>query len=461
MSPLDPLCTIVVCPKCRADLAAPGESLRCGGCGAAFPSVGGIPCVFVDPADVIARWRLMIDESARGTEGILVDVLSQLAQADLLASTRERLERTTAALRENARRIEALLAASGLAGEPNERAGRAQVGPGGAPIPGERPLYDYYPQIHRDWGWGDQGDRENERALRAVQGVVGAEAALGKVLVLGAGACRLAHDLHHHYQPAMTVALDINPLPLLVAKRVMFDGPLPLFEFPLYPIDVASTCVDRALAAPAGSPERFHFLFADGLRPPVRPGSIDTVITPWFIDQVPKDVRDVIAVIHGALALGGRWVNFGPLVYRHGRVRASSRYCKDEVLELVAAAGFELGPSTFEPFGYLRSPAGTQGRVEQVLTFSATKVASDRPAPAPPTLPPWLVASDVPIPRFPGLDAYKAPHPMFSTVIAMIDGRRTLADIARLLIEGYRVPERAAENGVRACLTEIHRACGG
>ncbi len=57
----------------------------------------------------------------------------------------------------------------------------------------------------------------------------------GKVLVLGAGAGRLAYDLHMRTTAALTAVLDFNPLLLIVAERVTRGDSLELYEFPLAP----------------------------------------------------------------------------------------------------------------------------------------------------------------------------------------------------------------------------------
>ena len=48
---IDPaLLGIIVCPSCRAALAAEGEELVCTGCGLAYPVRDDIPVLLVDEA---------------------------------------------------------------------------------------------------------------------------------------------------------------------------------------------------------------------------------------------------------------------------------------------------------------------------------------------------------------------------------------------------------------------------
>lgn len=51
MTELDPdLLAIIVCPACRADLAAREDELECQGCGLVYPVRDGIPVLLVDEA---------------------------------------------------------------------------------------------------------------------------------------------------------------------------------------------------------------------------------------------------------------------------------------------------------------------------------------------------------------------------------------------------------------------------
>ncbi|MBL4683678.1 MAG: hypothetical protein JKY37_03740 [Nannocystaceae bacterium] len=171
-------------------------------------------------------------------------------------------------------------------------------------VPGESTLTAYYHQIHRDWGWEErEGERdengETALALAEVEHVLGPTPRLGEMLVLGAGACRLPWELHRRYADS-TLAIDLNPVPFWVASRILRGEAIALFEFPIRPRSTESVAVDRRLRldVTADCASRFKFAFADGLDPPVRPHAFDTVFTPWFIDQIPKDLTEIFATLH-------------------------------------------------------------------------------------------------------------------------------------------------------------------
>lgn len=424
----------------------------CRACGFEYPSRGGIPCVVARPHELFDTWRFRLHEAARALEDTRARVVAELATSELHERTRARLERIAAGVTEHRARLLALLAEDGITPAP-----RTKADPPG--VPGEDSITSYYHQIHRDWGWEDDGSREMDAALHEVASVLQGAAPLGDTLVIGAGACRLPSDVHARFGGATTIAIDINPLPMLVARRVLAGQTVALLELPVSPGDGEHVVVDRPLRARGPVPPGFVQLFADGLEPPFREGSFDTVFTPWFVDQVPADMATFFPIVHRLLRPGGRWLNTGPLLYHPHHTQRAHRYPYDEVLELVGAAGFRVERQRRERLLYMQSPACSQGRTEAVLTFVATRVERVAP-PAAAQEPAWLADPHAPIPRWDALADYAAPHPLFAAVAAAIDGRRSASEIAALLVARNGLPAHAAQGGVQACLREIWRASG-
>jgi uncharacterized protein YbaR (Trm112 family) len=444
---VDPaLLELCLCPRCGGAIEEAGEGIRCASCRSGFPLVQGIPVLSADAPAWLADWRRQAGVYqqllARGAQ--LME--EQLAPYDLLPATRERLESLRAAAADNGARVLSLLDAAGITAEP----------PTGEVSEVGFNLIEYYDHLLRDWAWDEESD-ENARSRDLVLQALGKDRRLGRVLVLGAGGCRLAYDLHMRCKPELTVALDLSPLFLVGAKRVMFGNGLRLYEFPAIPRDRAAACVERDLRAPAGAPSRFHLLLADAFAAPLRPGAFDTVLTPWFIDIVPVDLRDTLGVIHGLLAPGGRWLNFGPLNYPKDRPHAH-RYPPDELSALIGLAGFELGELAEAEIQLLGSRAAANGRTDRVFAFAARKPAT---APAQPEVDPpvWLLFSHLPVPRFGGLDTYRPDNAVVATIVAAIDGQRTLRDLAKLVVEKHGARPDAAVAGTRALLSLVYQAC--
>jgi SAM-dependent methyltransferase len=280
--------------------------------------------------------------------------------------------------------------------------------------------------LYRDWGWRPEPDDENARVLALVRAVA-ADRPLGRVLVLGAGACRLAYDLHRAGASDTTV-VDLDPLLLAAAQTVIRGGRVQLREANAEIDERDRVCRVWTLEAPNGpiADGRFHFAIADALDPPFEPHSFDAVVTPWFIDVVPQDLRDFIGTIVGLLAPGGRWIDVGPLRYPPARP-VPLRFTREEVFELAGMAGFRVDGWRSESLPYLVSKLSARGKVEWVLAFAATYTG--QPASVAAGLPPWLVFGHVPIPAAAPQAAAAEPDPLRRAVLAALDGRRTLNDV--------------------------------
>ncbi|MFO0632263.1 MAG: methyltransferase domain-containing protein [Nannocystaceae bacterium] len=438
------------CPRCLGGLL-PGEPLRCDTCGVGYPSVGGIPVLIEHAYDAIDQWRFRLGEFRHTMESTRARIVVDLATKPLHASTRARLQRLAESLERHRDLVTAHFAAAGIV--PAKRT--VPESPG---VPGEGSVTSYFHQVHRDWGWDAEGSQENHRALEVVASVLAPP--LGRTLVIGAGACRLASDLHRAGGASVTFAIDINPLPLLLASRVLTGERVPLLELPLGPIDLAHVCVERELVAPAALPPGFVPLFADAFAPPFADGSFDTVVTPWFIDEVPSDLATYLPVVHRLLRPGGQWIDHGPLIYHPNHTELPARYPSDELFALVESAGFRIAERRMDRMVYMQSPACTRGRIEAVFTFRAHRGDAPAQPVAVAEQPAWLRDPDLPIPRFAGLAGYRPPHAFFAAVVAAIDGQRSARAIAQSIVDSHRVPQQAALPGVQACLAEVWRACG-
>jgi SAM-dependent methyltransferase len=196
---------------------------------------------------------------------------------------------------------------------------------------------------------------------------------LGRVLVVGAGGCRLAYDLHRESASETTV-VDIDPYLFVPAEAVVRGRQVRLTEASLNVFEASRASAAWTLRAPAGPLDEahFHFFLANGVAPPFADATFDTVVTPWFIDRVPSDVPAFLGVVRRLLRPGGRWLNQGPLLYPP-ETPLPRRYSRDELVELAAQAGFEVGSVDVASRRYLVSPLTGSGKIERVLTFSAAR----------------------------------------------------------------------------------------
>ena len=288
---------------------------------------------------------------------------SQAAEAGVGGATRTRLQALARAIAEQVADVAVvLIPAFGEALPPREGVGLPR-GPG-----------DYISCLFRDWAWPDGQDEENARALAAIRRVTGGDD-LGRTLVLGAGGCRLAYDLHRRGGGSETAVVDIDPFLLLVAEAVIRGAAVGLTETSVNAPEIDPVSRAWTLSAPGDpiGPEAFHFFLADGTEPPFADETFDTVVTPWFIDQVPTDLADFLRRVRGLLVPGGRWINHGPLIYRPDALPIARWYARQEIFELADAVGFRVGAWESGPQAHLVSPLTGRGLIENVLTFAASR----------------------------------------------------------------------------------------
>jgi hypothetical protein len=240
-------------------------------------------------------------------------------------------------------------------------------------VPGlPRGVVEYIAYLYRDWGWPNDQCDENERSLDAIRRVMGTHT-LGRTLVLGAGACRLAYDLHRNCRATGTAVLDIDPYLLVMAAAVVRGAAVHLTESAANVQEGDAVSRRWTLSAPADPLGEgvFHFYLANGIEPPFEDQTFDTVVTPWFIDQVPTDLRAFLVTVHRLLVPGGKWINHGPLVYRPDTIPISRWYPREELYDVARAAGFRIDQWESESRAYLVSPLTGRGKVEKTLTFLA------------------------------------------------------------------------------------------
>jgi hypothetical protein len=316
-----------------------------------------------DPAAHIDYWRMQL--------GLVIQQAGETTRALWNQATQEGLDSATRT------RLHALIrAVTDQVADTTLVFGPAFGGPlpprEGVGLP--RGATDYASCIFRDWAWSDGHDEENDRSLEAIRRVT-AGADLGRTLVLGAGACRLAYDLHVHCGGTETAVVDVDPYLLVVAEAVIRGSGVSLTESSVNATEVDPVSRRWSLAAPSGplSDEVFHFFLADGTAPPFAECAFDTIVTPWFIDQVPSDLERLIGTLHGLLAPNGRWINHGPLIYRPEALPVARWYTRQEIFNLASAVGFRIGAYESATQPHFLSPLSGRGLLENVLTFEASR----------------------------------------------------------------------------------------
>jgi SAM-dependent methyltransferase len=352
----------VVCARCATAVHLAAPTLACSRCGQVYTRVGRIPVLMPRPDDQVRLWRHQLGLlMAQGQETALA-LAAEDASSDLSPTGHARMRALAQGVRDQMSEIVRLL-------------GPALGGPLEALEGGDLPrgVVEYSAFLYRDWGWENGGHPENQQSVDAIRNVFSGES-LGRTLVLGAGGCRLAYDLHRLLGATETAVVDIDPFLLVIAEAVIRGEPVRLTESTANVQDMANIARPLVLAPPAGplDPTAFHFFLANGLRPPFADGAFDTVVTPWFIDQVPTELRSFLATLRALLRPGGRWINHGPLVYPSDAPMAR-RFSREEVFELATHAGFQVDRWSCGSQPHLVSPLNGRGKMEWVLTFEGAR----------------------------------------------------------------------------------------
>ena len=428
--------SLLACPACGGRLSG----MSCLACRVDYPALDGIPWLMPDPRAALIEWRGRLHYLLTHYAGEALRHRAALPTADT-GPGRQRLEHVARCYDDQARRIRDLMAPLGAERRAEAQAVHVALG---TELPLAQGLSSYYANLHRDWCWGAE---ENAASLREVSAVWPDAPRPETVLVLGAGACRLAYDLHRSRAPALTVALDFNPLFLLAARRILSGAPLAIHEFPIAPKSIADHAVLRELAAPEPPPPGLELVLADASAPPFLPAAFDVVVTPWLIDVLSEPVRRLLPRVNGLLKPGGSWIQHGSLAF--GDVDPGDALSLEELLALLPAAGFSPATPREARIPYLQSPASRHGRVESVVTFCARKERPvERPA-AGRALPDWLRRSDLPVPALPQFRAQALSTRVYAFLLAMIDGERTIRDMARLMEQQKLMPAEDAEPAIR------------
>ena len=443
------LTELLACPRCdKTPLQSSDAALHCKACNVDFPILEGMPWMFAEPQAALGEWRGRLQFSLQQLSQEIVGLDKELENDQLRALSKRRVERYKKAVVSHKRSLQKLLQPVEMQSLQGNYESYLALR---TRMPTDQGLNTYYPNIHRDWSWGEE---ENKASLKQIRAVLHDHAELGKVLVLGAGAGRLAYDIHSELNCSSTVAMDFNPLLMLVAKAVSSGDKLSLYEFPIAPLSLEDDVVIRKLSAPEAVDENFHLVFGDALRAPFPDGTFDTVVTPWLIDIISEDLPVLAARINGLLKDNGRWVNFGSLAFASpDRARC---YSPEETKAIVAENGFSDPYVSQATIPYMNSPASRHGRQERVFSFSAYKErAVDKPE-RHTALPDWIVTGNDPVPLTPSFRQQAMTTQIYSFIMSLIDGKRSIKDMSVVLEKQKLMTKEEAEPAIRSFMTKMY-----
>jgi uncharacterized protein YbaR (Trm112 family) len=405
------------CPQSGQSLHYKNNELSSDASEYRYPIVGGVPWLLPHPRNSILDWGAKLNQFQQ----ILLQEISQL-DVDIKQArglTRDRLQKLHAAkktfLVEVTHLFEPLRQTKVAARETyNALLNRP---------PATQNLLSYEANIYRDWLWGDEENAISKHLLSSLF----ADKPL-KFCVLGAGACRLAWDLHQLFEPELSVATDINPLFLLAVKKILSGDSFPLTEFPMQPKDLDAVAVAHQFKGLDQPAENFHLCFSDAAQSPFKPHAFDTVVTPWLIDIQPHELTKFLKRLNRYVPVGGVWINFGSLVFN--QQRDSLCYSVDEIKERALVAGFEIEEIQQDAIPYLKSPYNAGYRIESVWAWRARKITDLQSDDSMQILPEWILDTALPIPREQNIVTAHAQYGFMNALHERINGNNSIRSLA-------------------------------
>lgn len=441
--------SLLSCPRCdKTPLHQAENSLHCKACKVDFPLLHGIPWMFAEPQATLGEWRGRLRFALQQLEHEIAGLDTELENSDLRSLTRRRVERYKKALEYHHHSLGELLQPVDLQALHGNYESYLALR---TRLPADQGLNTYYANVHRDWAWGDE---ENKASLRQLCSVLHDRTDLGKVLVLGAGAGRLAYDVHRTLNCEMTVAMDFNPLLLLVLQAVTRGETLQLYEFPISPLALEDDAVLRELAAPEIADDGFQLVLGDALRAPFPDQSFDTVITPWLIDIISDDLPILAARINNLLVEKGRWLNFGSLAF--SAPQRARRYSPEETKAIIAENGFSDPYVSQNTIPYMCSPSSRHGRQERVFSFKANKERTTQKPGRYKALPDWIVTGKEPVPLSQSFRTQAMTTQIYSFIMSLIDGKRSIKEMAAVIEKQKLMSKEEAEPAIRSFLTKMY-----
>lgn len=438
------------CPACSGSLKEKNKIISCTACNTDYPMLDYIPWLLESPKSTLDEWKSQLKLLMQTIEADSMDIKSALQEEGLSELAQKRLRKLQQAKAEHAKAIREILKPLAIEDRGSKELSLALK----ATLPASQNLLSYYDNIHRDWNWGE---KENKASLECIKDLV-KETSLGELLVVGSGSSRLAYDIHKHnsLSPSYTLATDINPLLLLSARKIIRGKTVKLYEFPIAPKDINSYGVLSKCKAPEKLEKNFDFIFANILASPFKEQSFDTILTPWFIDIIPEEPKLFFKRLNQFIKLGGTWLNFGSLVLNnHGPAK---NYSKEEIIEIIKESGFELEAHFSREIPYMQSPLSNHGRNETVFCFAAKKIKHlDIEIKNHKQLPSWITDTSVAVPRLPEHNTTETIQSISLDVIKLIDGNRSIVDIAKEFSDHHDISTEEAEGSINRFLLKLHK----
>ena len=209
----------------------------------------------------------------------------------------------------------------------------------------------------------------------------------------------------------------------------------------------------RQLKAPEPVRDGFFVLLGSALRAPIVANSFDVVLTPWLIDVVDEPPGEFVPRINRLIVEQGLWINHGSLAFQ--QTDPTQRLQLPELEALAACSGFVDFQHRELEVPYMDCPDSRHGRLETVLTTSARKTSNTDQPPRHQSLPEWIVSGRDSVPLLPAFQNQAMATRVHAFIMSLIDGKRSLKDMAAAMEQQRLMTRKDAEVAVRGFLIKM------
>ena len=248
-------------------------------------------------------------------------------------------------------------------------------------------------QFVRDWSIEGQKERDQcyKPILEEIDNLFGhlppKEKSEVNILVPGAGLGRLAFDIAFK---GYTCQGNEFSLFMLIASNYVLNKCKSKNSCTIYPWihqytnNVSSVdqtkCITFPDIDPLDMPKDANFSmvagdFTEVYNDPSQYGSYDCVVTSFFIDCA-HNIVEFVELIHRILKPGGKWINFGPLLYHFSDVprESSIELSYDIIKKIVEKTGFEFQREQLDcEATYCQNPRSMLQYTYKCVSFTGVK----------------------------------------------------------------------------------------
>lgn len=440
------------CLDCGGALTPNSSSLRCDGCGSTYPVVAGIPILVKEPIDYLRSQIALLNRASDDAKRRRAELNASGRKAGLTDAALDRHRDVIDAELARASMFRTLLepAAKMLEGMP-ECSAESRVG--------RRAGWSFdalLPYLLRDW--------TSTPELEAASSIIGSALAnifpnpAGVTMALaGCGAGGLLSKIPAGFERVL--GFDLT-LPVLMAARQLLDGKKLELALPRT-INTVGHLSLQSNAISAG--KHCKLLAMDALETAFSDGSVDCVVTSFLIDLLP-DPRRLADEIYRILSPDGVWINYGP----SGPLKAIWRFDQREGAAFFENAGFAVIHTDAYRATYLdlsRDCPGWSFQSHMCYLISArktgrvgeeAKVVMPTPAELPQIIPSHFPGATLitrksvtaqhkntihlRLERPPGIVENMEIDSDTAQIIALVDGKRTILEIAALSKQSQTAP---------------------